>query len=139
MPIEPKFQMDIIWIIWDVFLKESEKKPQIIKKIINALLTLFSLKYTSGCYRRKKNIVYFVVSILCENVNYDEEIIRECQKGVLTNVLKKIDLVYKQIKSNEESPETDYLFKNINASNLEKTIEKIEKMNSFGETFIPRV
>ena len=139
MPIEPKFQMDIIWIIWDVFLKESEKKPQIIKKIINALLTLFSLKYTSGCYRKRKNIVYFVVSILCENVNYDEEIMRECQKGVLTNVLKKIDLVYKQIKSNEESPETDYLFKNINASNLEKTIEKIEKMNSFGETFIPRV
>ena len=75
---------------------------------------------------------------MCENINYEEEIIRESQKSVLMNVVKKIDLVYKQIKKNEESPEMDYLFKNV-STNLEKTIEKIEKMNSFGETFIPRI
>jgi hypothetical protein len=139
IPVETKNQMDIIWIIWDVFLKEAENRQSITKKTINSLLTLFTLKYTTGCYKKRKNIVYFVVSLLCENINYDEEIIRENQKGVVLNVVKNIDLVYKQIKQNEESPEMEYLFKNMKSSNLEKTIEKLDKMNSFGETFVPRV
>ena len=138
IPVETKCQMDIVWIIWDIFLKEAEKKEAIVKKIINALLTLYTLKYTTCCYKKRKNIVYFAVSLLCENINYEEEIIRESQKNIVLNVVKKIDFVYKQIKKNEVSPEMDYLFKNV-SSNLEKTIEKIEKMNSFGETFIPRV
>ena len=139
MPVESKSQMDIIWIIWDIFLNKAEKQDKITQKIINALLTLFTLKYTSGCCKRRKYILYFVVSLLCEKVNLNEEIIREKQKEIVTNVIKKIDQVYGQIKKNEESPGTDYLFKNVKSSNLEKTIEKLEKMNSFGETFIPRI
>jgi hypothetical protein len=139
MPVESKSQMDVIWIIWDIFLINAEKQDKIIKKIVNALLSLFTLKYTSGCCKRRKYILYFVVSLLCEKVNLNEEIIREKQKEIVTNVIKKIDQVYGQIKKNEESPGTDYLFKNVKSSNLEKTIEKLEKMNSFGETFIPRI
>jgi hypothetical protein len=134
-----KNQMDLIWIVWDLFLKESETQSSIIQKVINSLLNLFTLKYTSGCQKKRKYILYFVISILCENINFDEEIIRDSQKSVLSNVLKKIDSVYKQIKKNEESPGTEYLFKDSKAAQLEKTIEKLEKMNSFGETFIPRV
>ena len=139
MPVESKNQMDIIWIIWDIFLNKAEKQDKIIRKIINALLSLFTLKYTSGSCKRRKYILYFVVSLLCEKVNLNEEIIREKQKEIVTNVIKNIDHVYGQIKKNEESPGTDYLFKNVKSSNLEKTIEKLEKMNSFGETFIPRI
>jgi hypothetical protein len=31
IPVESKFQMDIIWIIWDLFLKESKKRSKIIR------------------------------------------------------------------------------------------------------------
>jgi hypothetical protein len=139
MPVHSKNQMDIIWMVWDIFLNESEKRGKITHKIINAILHLFSLRYTSGCHKKRKYLLYFVVSLLCENVAFDEEIIREKQKEIVTNVLKNIDMVYKQIKKNEISPGTDYLFKDVKANNLEKTIEKLEKMNSFGETFIPRL
>jgi hypothetical protein len=72
-------------------------------------------------------------------VNTEDEIIRETQKDTIANVIKNIDSIYKQVKKNEESPGTEYLFKDVKASNLEKTIEKLEKMNTFGDTFIPRI
>lgn len=139
IPVDPKYQKDIIWIAWDLFLKETEKQPPIIKKIMNALLSLFTLKYTSGCHRKRKYILYFAVSLLCENVHLEDEIIRDAQKETVSTIIKKIDTIYAQIKKNEIAPNTDYLFRDVKASNLEKTIEKLEKLSSFGETFIPRV
>ena len=139
IPVESKNQMDIVWMIWDSFLKEASKRSKIVIKIINALLNLFTLKYTSGCHKKRKNILYFVVSLLCENINTDEEIIRKSQQEIVSNILKKINTVYTQIKKNEMSPGTEYLFKDVKSYNLEKTIEKLETMNSFGENFIPRI
>ena len=139
IPVDSKSQMDIIWIVWDLFINEASKRSKIITKIIQSMLSLFTLKYTSGCQKKRKYILYFAVSLLCENICIDEEIIRKTQVDIVNNIIKKIDSVYKQIKKNEISPGTEYLFKDVKASNLEKTIEKLEKMNSFGETFIPRI
>ena len=139
IPVESKNQMDIVWIIWDIFLKEANKRSKIIIKIVNAVLNLFTLKYTNNCNKKRKYLLFFVISLLCENLTIDEEIIRKTQHEIVGNILKKIDMVYKQIKKNEVSPGTEYLFKDLKSSNLEKTIEKLEKMNSFGESFIPRL
>jgi hypothetical protein len=132
-------QKDVILIIWDLFFKEALKRSKFIKKTIDSLFSLFTLKYVSGCHKKRKNIMYFAISLLCENAVTNEEIIRASQQEIICNILKKINFVYKQIKKNEESCGTEYLFKDVKSFNLEKTIEKLEKMNSFGESFIPRV
>ena len=137
--VDSKMQKDIIWIIWDLFLTEASKRSKFHKKTMDSLLSLFTLKYSTGCHKKRKNILYFAIALLCENLVNNEEIIRPTQKEIIGNVLKKIDLIYMQIKKNEETTGTDYLFTNIKSSNLEKTIEKLDKMNTFGETFIPRV
>jgi hypothetical protein len=58
---------------------------------------------------------------------------------LVNNIKNKINLVYAQIKKNEESLRTEYLFMELKSANLENTIAKLETMNTFGETFIPRV
>ena len=139
IPVPTKDQQDIVWIIWSVFLWEMKKRSLLIQKIVRALLSLFTLKYSNTCFRKRKYILYMAVAVLTESFDLNEEMVREKQKEVIINVCKKIDTVYAQIKQNEESPNTDYLFKNIKNVNLEKTIEKLEKMNQFGETFLPRI
>lgn len=137
--VDTKVQKDIIWIVWDLFLCEATKRSKFVKKTMDSLLTLFTLKYSSGCQKKRRNILYFAIALLCENITNSEEIIRPSQQEILTNILKKIDLVYKQIKKNEVSPGTEYLFKDVKAFNLEKTIEKLETLNTFGENFVPRI
>ena len=48
---------------------------------------------------------------------------------VVNSLASKIGKIYAQVKKNEESPDTDYLFNGVERSNLEKSIEKIETMN----------
>jgi len=137
--VDSKCQKDIVWIIWDIFLKEAEQRSKIIQKIMNSLLTLFCLKYTTGCHKKRKNILYLAISILCETFVFEKEIIRHTQLNLVNTIKQNIDSVYTQIKKNEESTGTDYLFLGMKSSNLENTIKKLDAMNSFGETFVPRV
>lgn len=140
IPVDTKLQKEIIWIVWDAFLTFSENNSNpLVKKIMKSLLTLFSLRYSTGCCRKRKYLMYFAVSLLTEHVNLNEEMVKGETKEKISNIMSKIDLIYKQIKKNEKAPNTDYLFTNVAKSNLEKTIEKLEKMNTFGDSYIPRV
>jgi hypothetical protein len=135
--IEAKFQMDIIWMIWDIFLVEAKKRTSLIQKIVNSTLNLFTLKYSPGCHKKRRLLLYFVVGILMETCNLEEEICKD--KSKIGNIVNKINSIYKQIKENEQSPGMDYLYKNVKASNLEKTIAKLETMMNFENEFIPRI
>ena len=139
-PVEGKSQMDPVWLIWDIFLKEAAKKDnKVIEKIMKSLLNLFSLKYSNSCAKKRKFVLYYATALLTEPVILDEDIVKESEKAKIALTVSKIDNVYKQIKQKEESPKMDYLFQNANKSNLDKTIDKLEKMNTFGESFIPRL
>ena len=128
-PIQDKFKNDIIWLVWDIILNEcSIKKNPLFMKIINALLEIFSIKYSTGVKKRRKFLIYYAISILTDPLDLTIEII--ANKSELDTIIKKIGVVYKDVKKNEESLNVDYLYAGVERSNLDKTIERLEKMNA---------
>lgn len=134
--VESKSQMDVVWLVWDSFLNESKKRNLLVQRLVKTALRVFCFRYTQCCYRKRKFLLYFVIELFTEPFSTEEEIVRD--KTIVVNVINNIHTIYKQIKLNEHSPGTDYLYQNVNASNLEKTIAILETMNSLGEEYTPR-
>jgi len=135
-PVISKYQKDIIWIVWDCLLKYSKKQETYKYKLINTLMNLFSIRYSSGTKKKRIYLLYYAIIILVETLPIKKQKLVE-DSTILQKIKEKINLIYKQIKKNEITPNTDYLFKGLNENNLEKSLSKIEQMNSAG--FIPRL
>ena len=137
---------DIVWIIWDILLYYSDpsltnrtynihnnnnnkNNNEIKYKIIKSLLELFVIKYSNNVKKKRKYIMYFAFALLIEHNPLNSALITYPEK--IEAIVSKIDNIYKDIKKNEISPKTDYLFTNLNKSNIEKTMEKIELINNF--------
>ena len=133
MPVDNKHQNDIIWIIWECLLYESNTRNLL--NIMKALLQLYCLKYSPGVKKRRKYLIYYAVNLLTESYDITTPIFKN--QSLIDNVTKKINIIYKQVKKNEIKPDTDYLFNNSVNKNLEKTVKKLDKMNSL-IGFIPR-
>jgi hypothetical protein len=134
VPVLDKYQMDPIWMIWELLVHECAKQCNITKnKIMDALLNIFCIKFTSGVKKRRRYLIYFAIAILTEP--YDSNITMINKKNIIENIIKKIDVVYKDVKKNEVSPDTDYLFNGTPAakSNLDKTIERLDALNKISE------
>jgi hypothetical protein len=134
--VDEKCQMDIIWIVWDIFLTESRKRNNLIQRIVLSALNLFCLRYRPGCHKKRRLIMYFIIGVFTEPFSVEEEIVKDKHK--IQVIIHNINKIYKQIKKNEHSPGTDYLYQNVKATNLEKTIAKLETLNSLGEEYVPR-
>lgn len=130
-PVLETYQMDSIWLIWEVLLKEmAKRRNKLASKVMESLIEIFSIKYTSGAKKRRRFCIYFAVALLCESVDYGVDIVNN--KSTIDTTVKKIDLVYKDVKKNEIAPATNYLFNGVTKSSIDKTIERLEKMNAIG-------
>jgi hypothetical protein len=138
VPVESKNQTDCIWMVWDTLLHQTIKRKPGLTKVIKALLNLFCIRYSHGCKKRRRYLMYFAVSLITEKFDANKELISS--RIDINKAISKIDIIYLQIKKNEESPATDYLFNNSftdTEKNLKNTIAKLEKMDSL-TGFVPR-
>ena len=129
VPVDSKYQMDTVWLLWHSLVNESKTRSNKgHTKIINALLSLYCIKFTPGVKKRRKYLIYSAISCLTEDINFNVALVEN--KEQIHNITSKISILYKEAKKNEISPKTDYLFMGVERTNTEKSIEKIEKLNS---------
>jgi hypothetical protein len=135
LPIENKYQRDIIWLVWESLNHYTENLSNpFISKLMTSMNNLFCLKYTTAAAKKRRYLLYFAVALLTEPVPMDIELFTK--KELIQNIVEKINEIYKQIKKNEESPNTEYLFNNLEKeSNFDKSIRKLEMMESMN--FVP--
>lgn len=126
--VDEQFQTDSVWVIWDVILHHSKVKSLFIQNIISGLLNLFCLKYTPAATKRRRYILYYAVGVIIDIVKIDIEISND--KATLHNVVNNTDLVYKQLKCNEEIVTYHSQSFNDKKKNLECSVRRLELMDS---------
>ena len=137
VPVEDKNQKDIAWLIWDILLYEAGNKGNGHVTIMKALLDTFCIRWTTGSKKKRRWLLYFAISLVTEVFNTNIPLFTD--KTCILQIKNKINVIYRQIKTNEEKPATDYLFNNSftdREKNLKNTIDKLDKMNHMG--YIPR-
>jgi len=127
------FERDIIMIIWEIIFEYSKNKSEKTFKICNSLYNLFCIKYNKNTKKKRKILLYVALQCIIEDLNYNIPIINN--KDNIENIISKIDTIYKDIKKNEESPGTDYLFSNLKDKNIEKSLNKLNILNSVKNQF----
>ena len=110
----------MVWIIWDVILSETSQNNKGILKINKALLNLFCLKYKDSYKNKRKLLMYYAISLLTESYDTKTPLINDVK--LIEKIKENHAEIYKQIKKNEITPSTNYLFNNVNEKNLENTI-----------------
>ena len=130
--VDSLHRKDVIWIIWDVIFFYSNK-TKLQKKITQSLFELFCINYKPGSKQKHKHLLYNAFDLIV-NVNtipFNTPI--TTNKDIIsdTNIQYIDNKIFIEIKKNEHSSNTEYLFNNINErSNTEKTAEKINKLQS---------
>lgn len=132
IPVNPEYQKEVIWLIWDSILFYANKHEiSLLTKIMTSLLNLYCVRYNGiHGFNKKKYILYCAVSYIINPDSINLPMLLEDTKTLISKVSNNIDNVYNQIKKNEMSPNTDYLFNNVNMNNIEKTINKLNMIQS---------
>lgn len=126
--VENKYLNEPIWLIWDALLHYGEKDSYI-DKLIKSLLNIFCIKFSDGSSRKRRYLIYFGVSLIIENIDRNISIIQD--KNKIKPILENIEKIYKQIKKKEQSPNTEYMFHNVQKEHaIKKSIAQINLVNS---------
>ena len=99
--VEDQYQTDCVWLIWDAIIHHSKERSLFVQNTLSSLLNLFCIKYGTTTCKKRRYILYFAVGLMIEKVKTDIDI--SCDKETLQNVVNKTNIVYKQIKQNEEN------------------------------------
>ena len=136
MPVPDKSRTDMIWLVWELLLAESQKRPlAITHTVMQALLELFALRYAPAVKQRRRHLLYFAVALLTENVSWQTDLLEPSQKEQLEFTLTKKDVVYKAVKTQEvQFTEAQWIARRKakeDAKAAQQMQKRLEKSNAF--------
>jgi hypothetical protein len=130
----PKFRSNVVWIIWDILFEFIENnKNDTFVNLLKSAIDIFTINYTTASCKKRRFIMYYAFSLCTDNIDLNKPIIND--KNIVNNVINNIELIYKQIKKNEVSPNTDYLYTNLERENsIKKSITQFQIVDSIANS-----
>jgi hypothetical protein len=130
--VDSKDQMDLIWMVWDVFIYTATFHSRLIQKSVEAAMGLFCIRYTYASSKKRRGLMYFAVNLLTSGDSRIQELVAEKDAPMLKSVLAQIGDIYADIKMNEAGANTEYLFKSVEDArgNLDRSLQRMNVLNS---------
>ena len=124
--VDSKFIGDPIWLIWESILERCKTEVNDEKQhIIEALLSLFCIKYNFSQKRKHKHLLYLGVELFTENPLLTIPIVHHCDK--IKAIMPQVGKFYRAIKKFEQRP--DIISEK--QHNLQKSIDKMKMVYDF--------
>lgn len=139
LSVEKKFSRDVIWLFWDILVLQAASEP-LLEKVMQSLLRLFCIKYTTAACKRRRHVLYHAVGLVTDPWNRTTDLVTD--RSMLETAVLQIDSVYAQIKKNEVSPKQEYLYHNLSSphqATTERALQQLAMVNQldiFGERLL---
>jgi hypothetical protein len=88
---------DPIWLVWETILLYA--KDPLVDKIVKSIVSLFSAAYTPSSKEKRRFMLYYAITLCCEPVVFDVEIISN--KKIIEQAYVKGDLLFQEKKMHE--------------------------------------
>jgi hypothetical protein len=88
---------DPIWLVWETILLYA--KDPLVEKLVRSILSLFCAAYSPSCKEKRRFMMYYAITLCCEHVSFDVEIISN--KKIIEQAYVKGDLLFQEKKMHE--------------------------------------
>ncbi len=91
---------NVVWMIWELLLKRQDDDDPSLQRIMEALCSLFSIKYTAASNMKKVHILTYAVMLVIHKVNLDVKIVNNAQ--VFADLDELMTSTYARLKKHEK-------------------------------------
>ena len=99
--IKDKYKKDIVWLLWEVILDETNSREDSIKQEINSLFKLFKHDYSPGKKNNRKPILYHVLGYLTHPIDFSIPIRKDISLFIHSQC--NVNLMFQSKKTNEQT------------------------------------
>lgn len=97
--VKPKYCKDIVWLIWEVIITETNERDEKLKKQIYSLCNYFKDDFTTGKRSSRMFVIYNAVGLLTLKLEWNTKI--KVNKSLYITTQCNIDNLFKTKKANE--------------------------------------
>lgn len=94
-----KVSPDGLWIVWEPLLNAAEQKGKGTKALLDSLLSIFTLRYTSSSWTKYRFLIYFAITIATSPIDFSIPLTLD--KPRVSEIASHIDVIYSKLKNNE--------------------------------------